>query len=504
MAKAVAFSFDKLSPSKQDDLLGRKTKDGKSYETVDQLEEAFTTVELVKEKSALKLQRKSGTIADPSAVKEDIASTQRVLRLLSQKLQRNKKVDKDVVAETIKVVKFGNDAAEMGLKTPANNNAAEMKRRLGIKPSVERLTLDNDTQLLHTFLGRKHKHLDMYQKYLKVEIEKVQDRNDILDISSDVPGEAKFAKGVMLDIWNQAKTASGNMESFEVDEIVLTATIQKRKESQVDQILSGNDQILVNGPNGKVVKARSSGQKQLVANVAKNDINFAIGAAGSGKTYTAVALAVKALKEKQVKKIVLTRPAVEAGENLGFLPGDLKNKVDPYLRPLYDALDDMIPADKLSFYMTNRTIEVAPLAYMRGRTLDNAFIILDEAQNATDLQMKMFLTRIGPNSKAVITGDETQCDLPKGQRSGLQKALRILKKVDGIGQTRLTVEDNMRHRLVKDIISAYDTEDAAENRDEMTQDRRQPPVLHKKASLQDNLASNDTLANKTGGAPSVQ
>jgi len=192
----------------------------------------------------------------------------------------------------------------------------------------------------------------------------------------------------------------------------------------------------------------------------EHDIVFAIGPAGTGKTYTAVALAVRALKNKLVKKIILTRPAVEAGENLGFLPGDLKEKVDPYLRPLYDALDDMIPADKLSYYMANRIIEIAPLAYMRGRTLDHSFIILDEAQNATDLQLKMFLTRIGPSAKAIITGDLTQIDLPNNQKSGLQKAIRILKHIEGIGHLELNEEDVVRHRLVKAIIRAYENDRA--------------------------------------------
>lgn len=242
-------------------------------------------------------------------------------------------------------------------------------------------------------------------------------------------------------------------------------------ENYFEQILGGDDaevvdnfvernpnEILVFGPNGKTVRARTANQKRMVSSSDKNDIVFAIGPAGTGKTYTAVALAVRALKNKMVKKIILTRPAVEAGESLGFLPGDLKEKIDPYLRPLYDALDDMIPADKLGYYMTTRTIEIAPLAYMRGRTLDNAYIILDEAQNATDLQLKMFLTRIGANAKAIITGDMTQVDLPKNQRSGLEKAVRILKNVDGIAHIELDEEDVVRHRLVKAIIKAYDKE----------------------------------------------
>lgn len=240
-------------------------------------------------------------------------------------------------------------------------------------------------------------------------------------------------------------------------------------ENYFEQILGGDDaetvdhfvdrnpnDILVFGPNGKTVRARTANQKKLVTMAEKNDIVFAIGPAGTGKTYTAVAMAVRALKNKVVKKIILTRPAVEAGESLGFLPGDLKEKIDPYLRPLYDALDDMIPADKLGYYMSTRTIEIAPLAYMRGRTLDHAFIILDEAQNATDLQLKMFLTRIGANAKAIITGDLTQVDLPKNQRSGLEKAARILRNIDGIAHIELDEEDVVRHRLVKAILRAYD------------------------------------------------
>jgi phosphate starvation-inducible protein PhoH and related proteins len=247
-------------------------------------------------------------------------------------------------------------------------------------------------------------------------------------------------------------------------------------ENYFEQILGGDDaetvdnfvdrnpnDILVFGPNGKTVRARTANQKRMVSAIDKNDILFAIGPAGTGKTYTAVALAVRALKNKMVKKIILTRPAVEAGESLGFLPGDLKEKIDPYLRPLYDALDDMIPADKLGYYMTTRTIEIAPLAYMRGRTLDHAFIILDESQNTTDLQLKMFLTRIGPNAKAIITGDMTQVDLPRNQRSGLEKALRILKNVDGIAHIELDEEDVVRHRLVKAIIRAYDKEKMVED-----------------------------------------
>ncbi|MCA0237947.1 MAG: PhoH family protein [Bacteroidetes bacterium] len=217
----------------------------------------------------------------------------------------------------------------------------------------------------------------------------------------------------------------------------------------------GSNAILF-GRDGKPIKAKTRNQKRMVEVVDANDIVFALGPAGTGKTYTAVALAVRALKNKLVKKIVLTRPAVEAGESLGFLPGDLKDKVDPYLRPLYDALDDMLPMDKLNFFMENRVIEIAPLAFMRGRTLDNAFIILDEAQNATPLQLKMFLTRLGPSAKCVITGDMSQIDLPHNQKSGLRQAIEILEGVDGIATIHLTTEDVVRHRLVKEIIKAYD------------------------------------------------
>jgi len=218
---------------------------------------------------------------------------------------------------------------------------------------------------------------------------------------------------------------------------------------------SHTDDIIVHGTNGNLVRARSANQQKMVDSATQNDIIFAIGPAGTGKTYTAVALAVKALKNKEVKRIILTRPAVEAGENLGFLPGDLKEKIDPYLRPLYDALDDMIPPDRLKVYIENRTIEIAPLAFMRGRTLDNAFVILDEAQNATDLQLKMFLTRMGPSAKFIVTGDITQIDLPKKQMSGLFNALKLLPGIKGIDIIYLSGQDVVRHKLVRRILEAY-------------------------------------------------
>lgn len=234
------------------------------------------------------------------------------------------------------------------------------------------------------------------------------------------------------------------------------------------------DDLIVYGTNGKAIRARTKNQKELLTIVEENDIVFSIGPAGTGKTYTAVALAVKALKNKTVRKIILTRPAVEAGESLGFLPGDLKDKIDPYLRPLYDALDEMIPADKLKYFMDNRVIEIAPLAYMRGRTLNNAFIILDEAQNSTESQLKMFLTRIGPTAKCVITGDMSQVDLPRNQRSGLRKCIDILSDIKGIGILRLSAEDVMRHKLVKQIISAFDKSDkiSEERRAEKEKERK--------------------------------
>ncbi len=219
--------------------------------------------------------------------------------------------------------------------------------------------------------------------------------------------------------------------------------------------LDFNDDVIVFGSNGKLIKARTNNQRKMVSSIEKNDLLFAIGPAGTGKTYTAVALAVRALKNKQVKRIVLTRPAVEAGENLGFLPGDLKEKLDPYLQPLYDALRDMLPISKLNDYLHSGIIQIAPLAFMRGRTLDNSFVILDEAQNTSINQMKMFLTRMGKTAKFLITGDETQIDLPKNQNSGLLESLKRLKKIKGISIIKLNEKDVIRHALVKKIIKAY-------------------------------------------------
>ena len=214
-------------------------------------------------------------------------------------------------------------------------------------------------------------------------------------------------------------------------------------------------EVLVHGVSGKLIKAQTANQRKLVESMRKNDMVFAIGPAGTGKTYTGVALAVKALKNKEVRRIILTRPAVEAGENLGFLPGDLKEKLDPYMQPLYDALRDMIPHEKLDGYIEKGIIQIAPLAFMRGRTLDNAFVILDEGQNTTHAQMKMFLTRMGKNAKFLLTGDPGQIDLPRRTISGLKEALLILKDVDGVGMIFLDDKDVIRHKLVKKVIAAY-------------------------------------------------
>ena len=216
------------------------------------------------------------------------------------------------------------------------------------------------------------------------------------------------------------------------------------------------EDVLIYGTKGAPIKPKTSNQKSFIEKVKWNDVVFAVGPAGTGKTYIAVALAVRALKNKEIKRIIITRPAVEAGENLGFLPGDLQEKIDPYLRPVYDALDDMIPSEKLKYYRENRVIEIAPLAYMRGRTLSNAFILLDEAQNTTPIQIKMFLTRLGQNSKLIINGDRTQIDLKPNQKSGLDEAISILKNVKGIGFLELNERDVVRHQIVKDIIKAYD------------------------------------------------
>ena len=241
---------------------------------------------------------------------------------------------------------------------------------------------------------------------------------------------------------------------MKLDENVIERVLQSDTSEDYETSSDSGD-VLVHGVSGMLIKAQTTNQRKLVELMHKNDMVFAIGPAGTGKTYTGVALAVQALKAKQVRRIILTRPAVEAGENLGFLPGDLKEKLDPYMQPLYDALRDMIPHEKLDSYIEKGVIQIAPLAFMRGRTLDHAFVILDEGQNTTHAQMKMFLTRMGKNAKFLITGDPGQIDLPRRIISGLKEALLILKDVEGVGMVYLDDKDVIRHRLVKKVIAAY-------------------------------------------------
>lgn len=271
-------------------------------------------------------------------------------------------------------------------------------------------------------------------------------------------GEMLKLIGAENDINNFEKKLESMIFFYEkfgrIDEKAIMQIMDNSGEENLTEETSS--EILVHGRNGLLIKARTANQHRMVKACENNDLIFAIGPAGTGKTYTAVALAVRALKNKEIKRIILTRPAVEAGENLGFLPGDLRDKLDPYLQPLYDALRDMIPQQKLLSYWEDNTIEIAPLAFMRGRTLDNAFVILDEAQNATSSQLKMFLTRMGRNAKFIVTGDITQIDLPKNQKSGLPQAVEILDGIEGISIIQLTKRDVIRHKLVTKIINAYE------------------------------------------------
>ena len=270
------------------------------------------------------------------------------------------------------------------------------------------------------------------------------------------------ARGRMIKLSGDNEAEVENLSRI-IDKLMLQAAkTNLLTEETVLETIKGNeipevkvDNLILHGVGGKEVRARTANQRVLVDEYAKNDLLFAIGPAGSGKTYTAIALAVKALKNKEVKKIILSRPAVEAGEKLGFLPGDMKDKIDPYLQPLYDALEDMIPPAKLAEYMTNKTIQIAPLAFMRGRTLSEAIIILDEAQNTSVQQIKMFLTRMGLGSKMIITGDMTQIDLPPQQKSGLKDAMEVLKDIKGIGFVHFNQKDIVRHKLVQRIVDAY-------------------------------------------------
>lgn len=299
------------------------------------------------------------------------------------------------------------------------------------------------------FFGANDSNLDVLRR--KFPSVKFVNRGQELKIIGDDEHvrQAKEKVSVLLEYFNE----HGLLTPTEVDYLIGIGHVSANKPT------GGGDSrdILVFGPGGLLVRARTPNQRRMVEASEKNDILFALGPAGTGKTYTAVALAVRALKNRQIRRIILTRPAVEAGENLGFLPGDLKEKIDPYLRPLYDALFDMIPGEKLRTFLENGVIEVAPLAFMRGRTLDHAFVILDEAQNATESQLKMFLTRMGPNAKMIVTGDATQVDLPRNQPSGLKQAGLILKNIEGIAFIHLDSSDVVRHRLVKDIIHAYES-----------------------------------------------
>ncbi|WP_420154870.1 PhoH family protein [Siphonobacter sp.] len=268
--------------------------------------------------------------------------------------------------------------------------------------------------------------------------------------SSEINRITEILESLQQHYLRYGKITSDNVKSY----------LDQTEDEPVATAVPTDDDVFLYGNKGVVIRMKTANQLAMVEAAAKHDIVFAVGPAGTGKTYTAVAIAVKALKNKEVRKIIITRPAVEAGENLGFLPGDLKEKIDPYLRPIYDALDDMIPAEKLKLYIENRTIEIAPLAYMRGRTLNNAFILLDEAQNTTTMQLKMFLTRMGPTSKTIITGDRTQVDLPTKMKSGLSEALGILDGVPGIGFIQLDGRDVVRHKLVRLIIEAYEKSEA--------------------------------------------
>ena len=289
------------------------------------------------------------------------------------------------------------------------------------------------------------------------------DNDNIKEIASAFPESKIISRG------NEIRIKGSSPEIIRINQILYSLLERYNKYGKItrDEVKSlihtdestlvddGHDEVLIFGNRGVKVSPKTHNQKELVKAVEENDLVFAIGPAGTGKTYISVALAVKALKNKDVKKIIITRPAVEAGENLGFLPGDLKEKIDPYLRPIYDALGDMIPSEKLRYYQENGVIEIAPLAYMRGRTLNNAFVLLDEAQNTTPMQIKMFLTRMGPDSKVIVNGDRSQIDLPNNQVSGLIDSIKVLNGVEGIAFIELDEKDVVRHKLVKSIVRAY-------------------------------------------------
>ncbi len=295
------------------------------------------------------------------------------------------------------------------------------------------------------FFGQGNENIDIIKKYFPKL--KIVARGNKIKVYGDEELLEEFDK--KFDMLSQHFIKYNTLDENSIER-VMTSNGKDDYEAPAN-----SGEVLVHGVSGRLIKAQTMNQRKLVAASLKNDMVFAIGPAGTGKTYTGVALAVKALKEKQVKRIILTRPAVEAGENLGFLPGDLQEKLDPYMQPLYDALRDMIPSEKLAHFIENGTIQIAPMAFMRGRTLDNAFVILDEAQNTTHAQMKMFLTRMGKNAKFLITGDPGQIDLPRRVISGLKEALLILGNVEGIEMIYLDDKDVIRHKLVKKVIDAY-------------------------------------------------
>lgn len=291
---------------------------------------------------------------------------------------------------------------------------------------------------------------------------KIIGRGNMIKAIGDASELLRFEKTIGLIFWHIEKFQK--LTEQQLEKLLLVSPEEARKQAS-------NAEVLVYGPGGAKVTARTPNQRKLVKAVETSDMVFAIGPAGTGKTYTAVALAVRALKEKEVRRIILTRPAVEAGENLGFLPGDLKEKLDPYLQPLYDALLDMLPYEKVAEYMEKGVIEVAPLAFMRGRTLDKAFVILDEAQNTTVAQMKMFLTRMGAKAKFIITGDSTQVDLPRRQKSGLKYANQVLTKIEGLEFIYLDSSDVIRHKLVTRIIKAFEVQEEKESKEKESRNR---------------------------------
>jgi phosphate starvation-inducible protein PhoH and related proteins len=305
------------------------------------------------------------------------------------------------------------------------------------------ITLENIS--LIDFLGVENQNIK--QLAAAFPSSKITSRGNEIKIQGKTPEITKINEILTSLIEHYHKFGTINQNS-------LNKYIEPDGDVEEDVIVTSPD-VIVYGSKGGIIKAKTQNQQKLVDAVEKHDLVFALGPAGTGKTYISVALAVRALKNIEVKKIIISRPVVEAGENLGFLPGDMKDKVDPYLRPIYDALEDMIPVEKLKYYYENKIIEIAPLAYMRGRTLNNAFVLLDEAQNTTPMQIKMFMTRMGPNSKVMINGDRTQIDLPSKAKSGLIEAINILRHVKGIAMVEMSAEDVVRHRLVKSIIEAY-------------------------------------------------